>query len=267
MDATTTIAARLRKPALVALGLGGTVAFWEGAVHALAIKPFLLPAPSLVLRQLARRWDVVLDAAMFTAQSMLVGFAASVVVGVLLALVVAFSRRLEELVYPVLVFLQIVPKIAVAPLFLIWIGYGLTSKVLIVFLLSFFPVLVSSIAAFKSVDPEIMDLARSTGARGWRIFLKVRLPHALPTLFTGIKVAAALAATAAVVAEFVASDRGLGYKIQEYTNNFDTPMTFGAILVLCAMGLVLYGAVEVAERLAIPWHVSRRGTQGGSATN
>jgi NitT/TauT family transport system permease protein len=259
VDATTTIAARLRKPALVALGLGGTVAFWEGAVHALAIKPFLLPAPSLVLRQLARRWDVVLDAAMFTAQSMLVGFAASVVVGVLLALVVAFSRRLEELVYPV-------PKIAVAPLFLIWIGYGLTSKVLIVFLLSFFPVLVSSIAAFKSVDPEIMDLARSTGARGWRIFLKVRLPHALPTLFTGIKVAAALAATAAVVAEFVASDRGLGYKIQEYTNNFDTPMTFGAILVLCAMGLVLYGAVEVAERLAIPWHVSRRGAQGGSAT-
>jgi NitT/TauT family transport system permease protein len=111
-----------------------------------------------------------------------------------------------------------------------------------------------------------MDLARSTGARGWRIFLKVRLPHALPTLFTGIKVAAALAATAAVVAEFVASDRGLGYKIQEYTNNFDTPMTFGAILVLCAMGLVLYGAVEVAERLAIPWHVSRRGAQGGSAT-
>lgn len=257
-------AERWRKPVFISLGLGGVIALWEASVVLLALKPFILPAPSLVLRQLIRRWDVILDAAWFTAQSMLIGFVASVVVGILLALVVAFSRRLEELIYPVLVFLQIVPKIAIAPLFLIWIGYGLTSKVLIVFLLSFFPVLVSSISAFKSVDPEIMDLARSTGARAWRIFFMVRLPHALPTLFTGIKVAAALAATAAVVAEFVASDRGLGYKIQEYTNNFDTPMTFGAILVLCVMGLILYGAVELIERLAIPWHVSRRATDGGS---
>lgn len=251
---------RWRKSLLIAAGLGGVMAFWEGAVYLLAIKPFILPAPTLIFRQLMRRWDVVLDAAMFTAQSMMIGFVASVVVGVALALVVSFSRRLEDLLYPVLVFLQIIPKIAIAPLFLIWIGYGLTSKVLIVFLLSFFPVLVSSISAFKSVDPEIMDLARSTGAHPWRIFFMVRLPHALPTLFTGIKVAAALSATAAVVAEFVASDRGLGYKIQEYTNNFDTPMTFGAILVLCAMGLLLYGAVEITERLAIPWHVSRRAT-------
>ncbi|MBM3526050.1 MAG: ABC transporter permease, partial [Alphaproteobacteria bacterium] len=181
-----------------------------------------------------------------------------------LALMVASSRRLEDLVYPALVFLQIIPKIAIAPLFTIWIGYGLTSKVLIVFLLSFFPVLVSSIQAFKSVDPEIMDLARSTGASRLRIFLMVRFPHALPTLFTGIKVAAALAATAAVVAEFVASDRGLGYRILEYTNNVNTPMTFATILVLCAMGLLLYGAVEIVERLAIPWHVSRRDT--GTAT-
>jgi NitT/TauT family transport system permease protein len=255
---------RWRKPVFIALGLGGVIAFWEACVYALSIKPFLLPAPSLVMRQLVRRWDVIIDAAMFTAQSMLIGFLASVVIGVLLALIVASSRKLEELVYPVLVFLQIVPKIAIAPLFLIWIGYGLTSKVLIVFLLSFFPVLVSSISAFKSVDPEIMDLARSTGARRWRIFFMVRLPHALPTLFTGIKVAAALSATAAVVAEFVASDRGLGYKIQEYTNNFDTPMTFGAILVLCVMGLLLYGAVEIAERFAIPWHVSRRAADGGA---
>jgi NitT/TauT family transport system permease protein len=258
-------ARRLRKPALVGLGLASLLGAWEAIVHALAIKPFLLPAPSLVLRQTARRWDTILDAALFTLQSMVVGFAASVVIGVLLALVVAFSRRLEDLIYPMLVFLQIVPKIAVAPLFLIWVGYGLTSKVLIVFLLSFFPVLVSSIAAFKSVDPEIMDLARSTGASRWRIFFMVRLPHALPTLFTGIKVAAALSATAAVVAEFVASDRGLGYKILEYTNNFDTPMTFGAILVLCAMGLMLYAAVEVAERVAIPWHVSRRSAADGIA--
>ena len=125
---------RWRKSLLIAAGLGGVMAFWEGAVYLLAIKPFILPAPTLIFRQLMRRWDVVLDAAMFTAQSMMIGFVASVVVGVALALVVSFSRRLEDLLYPVLVFLQIIPKIAIAPLFLIWIGYGLTSKVLIVFL-------------------------------------------------------------------------------------------------------------------------------------
>ncbi|MBL8702623.1 MAG: ABC transporter permease [Alphaproteobacteria bacterium] len=259
------IGARARKFALVSAGLGGSIMAWEAAVHAFGIKPYILPAPSIVMQQMLRRWDVVVDAALFTAQSMLVGFVASVVIGVALALLVAFSRKLEDLIYPVLVFLQIIPKIAIAPLFLIWIGYGMTSKVLIVFLLSFFPVLVSSISAFKSVDPEIMDLARSTGANGLRIFCMVRLPHALPTLFTGVKVAAALSATAAVVAEFVASDRGLGYRILEYTNNNNTPMTFAAILVLCVMGLLLYGAVELAERLAIPWHVSRRAADGGSS--
>lgn len=260
------VGANARKFALIAAGLGGVILVWEAMVVALAIKPYILPAPSVVMQQMIRRWDIVLDAAIFTAQSMIVGFVASVIIGIALALVVASSRRLEDLIYPVLVFLQIVPKIAIAPLFLIWIGYGMTSKVLIVFLLSFFPVLVSSISAFKSVDPEIMDLARSTGANGLRIFFMVRLPHALPTLFTGIKVAAALSATAAVVAEFVASDRGLGYRILEYTNNNNTPMTFAAILVLCVMGLLLYGAVEIAERLSIPWHVSRRASDGGSTT-
>jgi NitT/TauT family transport system permease protein len=258
--------ARLQKTALIALGLGGTLLLWEAVVRAFGIKEYILPAPSVIGTQLARRWSVMLDAALFTGQSMLVGFVVSVVVGIALALLVSASRRLQDLVYPVLVFLQIIPKIAIAPLFIIWIGYGLTSKVLIVFLLSFFPVLVSAISAFKSVDPEIMDLARSTGASTTRIFMMVRLPHALPTLFTGIKVAAALSSTAAVVAEFVASDRGLGYKILEYQNNFDVAMTFGTILVLCVMGLLLYGAVELAERAAIPWHVSRRGVDA-SATS
>ena len=113
--------------------------------------------------------------------------------------------------YPLLVFLQIVPKIAVAPLFIIWFGFGLTPKVLLVFLLSFFPIVVAAITAFQSIEPEIIELVRSTGAPRWRVFRMVQLPHALPALFGGFKVAAALAATAAVVAEFVASDRGLGF--------------------------------------------------------
>lgn len=231
---------------------------WELAVRLLAIKPYILPAPSVVLVDLATRWRTVLDASLYTLQPMLTGFAMAVLVGVVLALVVAFSRPLQAILYPLVVFLQIVPKIAVAPLFIIWFGYGLLPKVLLVFLLSFFPVVVSSVAAFRSVDPDIMDLARATGAGRLRIFWKVQLPHALPMLFSGIKVAAALSATAAVVAEFVASDRGLGYLLLDYNANLNTSMTFAVIIVLSVLGLALYGLVELAERWAIPWHVSRR---------
>jgi len=180
------------------------------------------------------------------------------VFGVALALVIAFSRRLEGVIYPLLVFFQIIPKIAIAPLFIIWFGFGLTPKVLLVFLLSFFPVVVSAITAFRSVDADIVDLARSTGASRLRTFWKVQLPHALPTLFTGFKVAAALSATAAVVAEFVASDNGLGFLLLEYNGALDTSMTFATIIVLSALGLALYGIVELIEHFAIPWHISRR---------
>ena len=131
-------------------------------------------------------------------------------------------------------------------------------------LLSFFPVVVSAITAFRSVDADIMDLARSSGASYFRTFWKVQLPHALPTLFTGFKVAAALSATAAVVAEFVASDQGLGFLLLEYNGALDTSMTFATIIVLSALGLALYGTVELIERFAIPWHISRR---RGPATN
>ncbi len=235
---------------------------WEACVHLLELKPYILPPPSTVLYTLVAKAGTIAGAAWYTAQPMLIGFAFAVVIGIALALSFAVSRLFESMVYPQIVFLQIIPKIAVAPLFMIWFGYGLTSKVLIVFLLSFFPVVISAVQAFRSVDPEIMDLARVTGASAWRMFWKVQVPHALPTLFTGIKVAAALAATAAVVAEFVSSDRGLGYLLVDYTNRFDTPGVFAAILVLSLMGLLLYGAVELVERLTIPWHVSRRAAEG-----
>lgn len=242
----------------------GLLFIWEACVYAFDVKEYILPAPSVVLQTLVAKSGTIAISAWYTAQPMLIGFAFAVVVGIALALAFAVSRLFEALIYPQVVFLQIIPKIAVAPLFMIWFGYGLTSKVLIVFLLSFFPVVISAVQAFRSVDTEIMDLARITGASAWRTFWKVQVPHALPTLFTGIKVAAALAATAAVVAEFVSSDRGLGYLLVDYTNRFDTPGVFAAILVLSLMGLLLYGAVELVERLTIPWHVSRRAVEGHS---
>jgi NitT/TauT family transport system permease protein len=238
---------------------------WEIAVRALGIKLYILPPPSVIAATLWTKAPTIATAAWYTAQPMLIGFALAVVIGVALALAFSASRIFEAVVYPQIVFLQIVPKIAIAPLFMIWFGYGLTSKVLVVFLLSFFPVVVSAVQAFRSVDPDILDLARITGAGSARLFFKVKVPHALPILFTGIKVAAALAATAAVVAEFVSSDRGLGYLLVDYTNRFDTAGVFAAILVLSVMGLLLYGVVELIERITIPWHVSHRQAEAGFA--
>lgn len=242
----------------------GLLLVWEGATRLFGVKPYILPAPSAVLTMLWAKSATIGAAAWYTAQPMLIGFALAVVIGVTLALAFAVSRLFEQIVYPQIVFLQIIPKIAIAPLFMIWFGYGLTSKVLVVFLLSFFPVVVSAVQAFRSVEADILDLARVTGAGPARMFWKVQVPHALPTLFTGVKVAAALAATAAVVAEFVSSDRGLGYLLVDYTNRFETAGVFAAILVLSLMGLALYGAVEWIERVSIPWHVSQR-AQGEGA--
>ena len=140
---------------------------WEYAVRLFGMKEYLLPPPSKVWTEFLKRWDTVLQGAWVTTQEILGGYLLAVVVSIPLALAVARSRFVEETVYPVVVFLQIIPKIAIAPLFIIWLGFGFTPKLLIVFLLCFFPIVVASVAGFKSVDPEIMDFARTTGASGW----------------------------------------------------------------------------------------------------
>jgi NitT/TauT family transport system permease protein len=233
---------------------------WELAVRWSGVKEYLLPAPSKVWTEFWKRHDIVAGGAWVTTKEILAGYALAVVVSIPLALAVAYSRFMEQAVYPVIVFLQIIPKIAIAPLFIIWFGFGFTPKLLLVFLLSFFPIVVSSIAGFKSADRDVMDFARTTGAGGLRMFLKIQLPQALPHIFTGLKVGAALAATAAVVAEFVASDRGLGYLLLQYNGQLETPMVFATIVVLSLIGLAVYYAVEVIERIAIPWHVSQQAT-------
>ena len=242
---------------------GAIVAFialfvaWELAVRVTGIKEYLLPPPSRVYTEFIKRFDPVMASAWVTTREIVAGYLLAAVVSIPLALWIAYSRFMENAIYPVIVFLQIIPKIAVAPLFIIWFGFGFAPKLLVVFLLSFFPIIVSSIAGFKSVDPDIMDFARTTGASQWKMFVMIRLPQALPQIFTGLKVGAALAATAAVVAEFVASDKGLGYLLLQYNGNLDTPMVFATIILLSIIGLAVYYAVELIERFTIPWHVSQ----------
>jgi len=236
---------------------------WQAAVWLFGIKEYLLPPPTKVWAEFLRRYDPVMASAWVTTQEILAGFALAVVVSIPLALVIAYSRFMEHAVYPVIVFLQIIPKIAIAPLFIIWFGFGFTPKLLLVFLLSFFPIVVASIVGFKSVDPDVMDFARTTGAGGWRLFVKIRLPQAMPHIFTGLKVGAALSATAAVVAEFVASDKGLGYLLLQYNGNLETPMVFAIVVLLSLIGLVVYYVVELVERFTIPWHVSQQRDEPG----
>ena len=252
--------------------LGAIVVFallfllWEFGVRFFGIKEYLLPPPTKVWTEFLKRHDTVMAGAWVTTTEILAGYLLAVVVSVPLALSIAYSRFMENAIYPVIVFLQIIPKIAIAPLFIIWFGFGFTPKLLLVFLLSFFPIVVSSIVGFKSVDPDVMDFARTTGAGGWRLFLKIRLPQALPQIFTGLKVGAALSATAAVVAEFVASDKGLGYLLLQYNGQLETPMVFAIVVLLSLIGLAVYYAVEIIERLAIPWHVSQQGAETPAGT-
>lgn len=250
--------ASIRRSRHAVIAFVAVLAIWEVAVRAMRVPAYLLPPPSLVAVDLSKHLPRVLDETLVTGHEILAGFLLAAVVSIPLAFAIAASRRIERSAYPVIVFLQIVPKIAIAPLFIVWFGFGFVPKLLLVFLLSFFPIVVSSIAGFKSLDPDVTDLARSTGANRMKMFLKIQLPQALPHIFTGMKVGAALSATAAVVAEFVASDSGLGYLLLEYNANLETPMVFGVIIVLSLLGLLVYYAVELIERLAIPWHVSNR---------
>ena len=255
----------LKRSRHAAIAFAVVLVVWEAAVFLLRVPQYLLPPPHMVAIDLAEHWPRVLNHAAATGQAILAGFLLAIAISIPLAFAIAYSRAIERSVYPVIVVLQIVPKIAIAPLFIIWFGFGFTPKLLLVFLLSFFPIVVSSIAGFKSLDPEVTDLARSTGANRMMMFTRIQLPQALPQIFTGLKVGAALSATAAVVAEFVASSSGLGYLLMEYNANLETPMVFGIIIVLSALGLLVYYAVELIERLAIPWHVSNRATTEGAA--
>jgi NitT/TauT family transport system permease protein len=259
--------AMLRRVAHLRYALVTTIVLlviWEGSVRILKVPVYLLPPPSLIATELLSRWDRVAAHLWVTTSVMIIGYCIAVLIALPLAVGLSFSPRFEASVYPLIVFLQILPKIAIAPLFVIWFGFGVLPKVLLVFLLSFFPIVVSGVAGFRSIDPEILELSRSTGASAWLTFRLIRLPQALPQIFTGLKVAAALSATAVIVAEFVASDRGLGYLLLVYNGELKTPMVFATIIVLGIIGMVVYYLVELAQRLVIPWHVSMNREAAGT---
>ena len=231
---------------------------WDVTIRLFGIKPYLIPAPEAVVRQLVAEWPKLWRESLVTTYATLGGFALSIAFGVPMALLIAYSRTVESFVYPLLVFSQSVPKIAIAPLFVVWFVFGMIPKVICAFMLGFFPVVVSTVAGFKSVDADMIDLARSMRATRLATFMRISLPQALPSLFAGLKVSVTLAVVGAVVGEFVGSNSGIGYLLQIANGNFDLPLMFAALTVLSGIGVLLFVAVDVVERLTIPWHASHR---------
>src|SRR5437868_9748166 len=231
---------------------------WDLTIRIFRIPPYLIPAPEAVVRQLVSEWPKLWRESLITTYATLGGFALSIAFGVPMALLIAYSRTVESFVYPLLVFSQSVPKIAIAPLFVVWFGFGIIPKIIAAFMLGFFPVVVSTVVGFKSVDPEMLDLARSMKASRLATFARISFAQALPSIFAGLKVSVTLAVVGAVVGEFVGSNSGIGYLLQIANGNFDLPLMFAALTVLSAIGAVLFVSLEVVERMLIPWHASQR---------
>jgi NitT/TauT family transport system permease protein len=214
---------------------------WQWGVRAAGIPEYILPVPSEFLVKLWAEHALILQHTLITAKEIVLGF------------VFVSVRPIERAVYPLIVFFQLVPKIAIAPLFVVWFGFGPFPKVLLTFLLCFFPTLVASMTGFRALDERVLYLTRSMGATWWQTFRHVRLPSALTYIFAGLKVSVVFAATGAIVGEFVGANAGLGYLLLRGTSYLDMPLIFAVLVALSAVGIVFSYVVQWAERALMPW--------------
>jgi NitT/TauT family transport system permease protein len=252
------IARRLVRLATFPLFLATLLVIWQASIGLFAVPAYILQRPSDIVSSAAADLPRLFDYTLVTAAETLAGFAVAIAAGVPLGLSIATSGLMRRTVYPLCVSLEMVPKIAFAPIFIAWFGFGLFPKIVVVFLVCFFPVVLNSIAGFSSLPEELVRFSATTGATAWRNFVKLRLPAALPQCFVGCKFAAVNATVGATIAEFIGSDRGLGFYIQIQTGNMRPDLAFAAIFILTLLGLALFGAVTLAERAVIPWDIAQR---------
>lgn len=231
---------------------------WEVFVYITAVNALLLPAPSQIAVSLGENAALFARNAVITLSEILIGFALGASVGVALGVLLSYSRIFERSVYPWLVASQMVPIVAVAPILVVWFGFTLVPKVLVVALICFFPVVVNTVDGLQSVDRQMINLMRTLGASQVTTMRKVRIPWAMPFVFSGLKIAMALAVVGAVFGEWVGSNAGLGYLMLAFNNQLATTDLFAAVIVLSAMGIALFFLVGGVERLVIPWHHDKR---------
>lgn len=226
----------------------GVIVAWQLWVSLGDVPAYVMPTPLDTVRALWDGYDWVHNT-FVTAGEILVGYLIAVVIGVGLALLSSWSRMLDQAVMPLMVSLNMIPKVALGPLFIVWFDYGFQPNVLIVFSICVLPILLTTARGLREVEPDLLDLVRSLKGSRWQIFLKIQLPGSLPHIYSGMKVATVLAVAGAVVGEFIASEEGLGYLMLQVQVTLDTAAMFMAVLLISAIGVALYGLVLLLERL------------------
>lgn len=239
---------------VLALALMAAVTLlWELAIRLFHVSSFVLPAPSAVIRALIASRAQLASAAGSTALEILLGFVLAAITGVVIALVIVRFERFGRALYPLIVLFQNVPKVALAPIFILWFGFDLAPKVALIVVIAFFPVAIDMLAGLQSVEPSFVALMQSVGASRTKILLRVRIPHSLPYLMAGLKVAITFSVIGTIVGEFAGANHGLGYMIEFASTQLDTALIFAAIVVISVLGFAFYYVVELAERLLVPW--------------
>ena len=240
------------------LVLAAVFALWWVATASHWVKDYLVPTPPAVFDTMRNEWPELMHHSWITLYETLLGFVFAVVLGLGTAVLISYSRAVDRAVYPLVLIAQVIPKVAIAPLLVVWFGTDLRPKVVLATLIAFFPVVVTGVAGLRSTDPELVDLSATMGGSRWQLFWKIRMPNSLPQLLSGIKVAVTLAVVGAVVGEWVEASAGLGYLVLLAHGQLDAPLLFACLILMSAIGIALFMLVDVAEALLIPWHASRR---------
>jgi NitT/TauT family transport system permease protein len=243
-----------RRVLLPVLLAGAVGLIWEFGTRAANISPLVIVPLSAVWRVITTSFGILFQQSIPTVVETLIGFALASIIGIVLGTLLLLSRRAHQALYPHILTFQLIPKVALAPLFIVWFGVGPTSRLSLAVFMAFFPVVISTLTGLVSADRNIVRMAAAQTASPWQIFYSVRIPYALPHIFAGLKVAVTMAMIGVIVGEFITAQAGLGYIIMMASSAADTALVFAAIILLCAAGLVLYGAVALAEWL-IEWRM------------
>jgi NitT/TauT family transport system permease protein len=231
---------------------------WQGIVLVFGVPDYVLPGPVSIILELVRLSRLLLYHAYVTMYETVIGLALAIVFALVLSVFIVWHKSVEKSVWPILVFLHTTPKIAIAPLFIVWFGFGVLPKIIISFWLAYFPITIATITGLRDVEPEMIDLSTSMSCTTLQTFIKVRIPSSLPHFFSGLKLGSIVALLGAIVGEYVGADEGLGYIIDMSVHNVDVKMLFADVIVLTMLGRVIYWSVCLAERYTIPWHVAMR---------
>ena len=234
---------------------------WQLIVMIFQIKRFILPSPILVFQHLFSpsiaskyNWWYHIGA---TLLEVIVSFIATAITGILLAILISWSKIFSQLLSPIIILFNSLPKIALAPLFLIWFGYGFLPNILVAFMVAFFPVIINTTAGLNAVDDDLLDLVRYLHASKLQVFIKIRIPNSLPYIFAGLKISATMCVVGSIVGEFIAADKGLGYLLRDAQAFIDTPTMFACLLLLSAIGISLFSTIGFLEKISMPWNVGQ----------